>query len=54
MWKYTRLRRQKFIFLDLTMFGNYQLIWTNDTREVSRPNWDQLLGPEAVDDAMRF
>jgi GWxTD domain-containing protein len=54
VWKYTRGRTRKFIFLDLSSFGNYQLIWTNESRETSRPNWDQLLGSEAVNDAMRF
>ncbi len=54
VWKYTRVRSRKFVFLDVTAFGHYELIWTDDRREVSLPNWAALLGPEAVDDAMRF
>ncbi len=54
VWKYTRVRSRKFIFLDVTAFGHYELIWTDDRRETSLPDWAALLGPEAVDDAMRF
>ncbi|MGH7606637.1 MAG: GWxTD domain-containing protein [Gemmatimonadales bacterium] len=54
VWKYTRGRLLKYVFLDQTQFGNYALIWTDDRREPSRPNWQALLGPEAVRDVDRF
>lgn len=54
VWKYTRNRALKYVFLDQTQFGNYALIWTDDRREPSRPNWESLLGPEAVQDVERF
>lgn len=54
VWKYTRTRALKFVFLDVTRFGNYSLIYTNDRHEVSRPDWQSLLGPEAVIDVDRF
>lgn len=54
VWKYTQLRVQKYVFLDLTLFGNYALIWTNDRREPVRSNWRELLGAGAVTDVMRF
>lgn len=54
VWKYSRGRALKFVFLDQTLFGNYALIWTNDRRELSRPNWRELLGPEAVTEVERF
>ena len=54
VWKYTRTRELMFVFLDQTRFGNYSLIYTNDRREVSRPDWADLLGPEAVKDVQRF
>jgi GWxTD domain-containing protein len=54
VWKYTRSRALKYVFLDQTQFGNYALIWTDDRREPSRPNWQSLLGPEAVQDVERF
>lgn len=54
VWKYTRGRALKYVFLDQTQFGNYALIWTDDRREPSRPNWQELLGPEGVLDVERF
>ncbi len=54
VWKYTRTRPLKYVFMDLTNFGNYSLIWTNDRREPSRPNWEALLGPDATLDVLRF
>lgn len=54
VWKYTRRRPLKYVFLDLTQFGNYALIYTTDRREPGRPNWEALLGPEAVVDVQRF
>jgi GWxTD domain-containing protein len=54
VWKYTKTRARKFVFYDVTRFANYVLIWTDERREPSRPNWRDLLGPEAVDDVERF
>lgn len=54
VWKYTRGRGKKFIFMDLTQFGNFSLIWTDERREPSVPNWRELLGDDAVTDALRF
>ena len=54
VWKYTQGRLLKFVFMDLTQFGNYALIWTDDRREPIRPNWASLLGPEGVQDVQRF
>jgi GWxTD domain-containing protein len=54
VWKYTRGRALKYVFLDVTQFGNYALIHTSDRHEPTRPNWEALLGPEAVIDVQRF
>lgn len=54
VWKYSQKRALKFVFMDLTRFGNYSLIYTNDRHEVSRPDWQALLGPEAAVDVDRF
>lgn len=54
VWKFSQGRALKYVFMDLTQFGNYALIWTDDRREPSRPNWQSLLGPEAVQDVGRF
>jgi GWxTD domain-containing protein len=54
VWKYARGRALKYVFMDFTQFGNYSLIWTDDRREPSRPNWESLLGPEALEEVQRF
>jgi GWxTD domain-containing protein len=54
VWKYTRGRPRRYIFLDLTQFGNFALIWTDDRTEQTLPNWSVLLGQEATIDAFRF
>lgn len=48
IWKYTRSRNLKYVFVDLTRFGNYSLVYTDDRREPSRPDWVDLLGEEGV------
>lgn len=54
VWKFTRVKALKYVFMDLTGFGNYALIWTDDIREPSRPNWRELLGSEALMEVERF
>jgi GWxTD domain-containing protein len=54
VWKYTRERALKFVFMDLTRFGHYALIYTNDRHEQSRPDWQDLLGTDAVQDVNNF
>jgi GWxTD domain-containing protein len=54
VWKYTRPRLLKFVFMDETGLGNYALIYTDDRFEQGRPDWEALLGREAVEDVLRF
>jgi GWxTD domain-containing protein len=54
VWKYTRGRARKFVFVDETGLGHYALVYTDERREPSRPDWEQMLGPEAVLDVQRF
>jgi GWxTD domain-containing protein len=54
VWKYTRPRLLKFVFLDETGLGNFALLYTNDRFEVSRPDWEAILGNAAVEDVLRF
>ena len=54
VWKYTKSKLQKFVFLDTTRFGNYELVWTDERSEPSRPDWQQQLGPAAVEEVLRF
>jgi GWxTD domain-containing protein len=54
VWKYTRPRFLKYVFIDETGLGNYALIYTDDRFETGRANWEALLGPYAVEDVLRF
>jgi GWxTD domain-containing protein len=54
VWKYTRTRARKFVFLDETRFGHYALLYTDERREPSRPDWEAILGPEAAKDVKGF
>lgn len=54
VWKYSRTRLVKYVFLDLTRFGNYQLVYTDDRHEQSRPDWTDLMGSDAVQDVNDF
>ena len=54
VWKYTRPRLLKFVFMDETGLGNYALIYTDDRFEQGRLDWEALLGREAVEDVLRF
>jgi GWxTD domain-containing protein len=54
-WKYTRGRQRWYVFLDRSGMGVYQLIATNDRREVGLQNWGEMLGSaEDSTDVMRF
>lgn len=53
-WKYTKGKLQKFVFMDNTRFGNFELVWTDERSEPSRPGWQQELGPAAVQEILRF
>lgn len=56
VWKYTRStkRPRKYCFVDITRFGTYVLVYSNDPREPSRWDWRQLLGDEGYEDALEF
>jgi GWxTD domain-containing protein len=55
VWKYTQEKRQrKYCFVDITRFGNYVLVYSNDPREPSRSDWRQLLGDDGYADALDF
>ncbi|HET7789288.1 MAG TPA: GWxTD domain-containing protein [Gemmatimonadales bacterium] len=53
-WKYTKGRPLKYVFLDRTRLGNYELIYTTDRRERSFPDWDSMLDPNAVEEINSF
>lgn len=54
MWKYTKTRVQYYLFLDRTRLGNYSLIYTNDRRETSLPNWQSYMNDDALREIANF
>jgi GWxTD domain-containing protein len=54
VWKFTRPRPLKYVFYDETGLGMYMLIYTDDRFETSRANWQELLGPDATEEILRF
>jgi len=54
VWKYTWGQPRKYVFFDVTRFGNFTLIWTDDLSELGKPDWKALLGGEALEDVLRF
>lgn len=56
VWKYTHdpTRPRKYCFVDITGFGNYVLVYSNNPREPSRSDWRQLLGDAGYADALDF
>ncbi|MFN2571092.1 MAG: GWxTD domain-containing protein [Gemmatimonadales bacterium] len=53
-WRYTRPRPLKYVFYDQTRLGNYVLIFTDDRKEKNYPNWERLVGADAVQEIARF
>lgn len=47
IWKYTSGRKPVYMFVDIQMNGNYQLIYVeNDDLESSNPNWTRYVGSD--------
>lgn len=44
VWRYTRDRSLKYVFLDETGFRNFVLVYTNDPNEPSLPDWTRRIG----------
>jgi GWxTD domain-containing protein len=54
VWKYTRGKERKYCFVDLTLFGNYVLVYSSDEHETTRPDWPLLLGVQASQEILNF
>jgi GWxTD domain-containing protein len=56
VWSYTKGRGRGFfyVFADRTGFGAFNLIHTNDLKEVTLPGWAEVLGGPAVADISQF
>jgi len=49
IWRYTRQRDLKYVFLDETGFGDFQLILSNDRNEPGFEDWQERVGnPDVV------
>lgn len=54
VWRYTQQKHLYFIFVDKSNLGGFQMIYTNDLTEVSRPDWQEILTSEGVADVSRW
>jgi GWxTD domain-containing protein len=54
LWGYTHAEHRKYCFVDLTRFGNYSLVYSNDNSEPTRGDWRELMGWDAYDDVLNF
>ncbi len=54
VWRYFRGKSQFFIFADRTGLGNYQLLHSNDLKEVSKPDWLDIITEEGAIDVGRY
>ena len=55
IWKYTRRRAIKFVFLDETGFQNYNLIYTTDPQESTLADWqERVRDPDIIRQIITF
>jgi len=54
VWRYTKQKDRYFIFVDKSNLGAFQLIYTNELTEPSRPDWQDILTPDGVIDVGRW
>ena len=54
VWRYTKQKDRYFIFVDKNNLGEFQMIYTNDLTEVSRPDWRDILTADGVVDVGRW
>lgn len=54
VWRYTKQKDRYFIFVDKNNLGGFQMIYTNDLTEVSRPDWQEILTADGVVDVGRW
>lgn len=48
LWRYTKQRNLKFLFLDDSGFDHFNLIMTTDPNESTQPNWADLIGDPEI------
>ncbi len=54
VWKYSRGRGNKYVFIDESGFGNYVLVFTEDRRETSRAAWESYFDEEDLQRIRNF
>jgi len=54
VWRYTKQRDRYYIFVDRNNLGGFQLIYSNDLTEVSKPDWPDILTADGVVDVGRW
>jgi len=54
VWRYTKGKDRYFIFVDRNNLGEFQLIYSNDLTEVSRPDWQDILTADGTTDVSRW
>ena len=54
VWRYTQQKDRYFIFIDKSNLGDFQMIYTNDLTENSKPDWQEQLTSDGVVDVGRW
>jgi GWxTD domain-containing protein len=54
VWKYSRGRPVKFIFMDMSRFGHFELVFTDDRLEQGRFDWESLFDEQELERVKRF
>ena len=54
VWKYSRGRPVKFIFMDMSRFGHFELVFTDDRLEQGRFDWESLFDEQELERVSRF
>ncbi len=54
VWKYTKGKVRKYCFIDVTLFGNFVLVFSTDGRETTLPDWPLVVGPDAAREIATF
>lgn len=53
VWRYSKGKGRYYIFADRSGFGGFKLLSSNDLQQVGDPNWQRILGVQALEDIAR-
>jgi GWxTD domain-containing protein len=54
VWKYSKGKGAYYVFADRSGVGGYKLLYSNDIKELSDPNWQKILGAKALEDIAQY